>query len=106
MSTPTKLMRPKMRLVQDGDRRRSERKPHVCEAWIGSPTGSNDDRVEIVSVNVSRHGVAFEIDRELVVGTFHAIEIGLGAQRMCGEIRVISCRQDGDGNYAVGAEFC
>ncbi|HMO27591.1 MAG TPA: PilZ domain-containing protein [Tepidisphaeraceae bacterium] len=89
------------------DRRRSDRRPHVVEAWICSPTSSDpEDRVEVLAVNVSRHGVGFESDTPIAPGTFHTMEIGIGEQTMRHEVRVSFCRKTEHGRYDVGAEFC
>jgi hypothetical protein len=88
------------------DRRRSTRKPHVAEAWVASPTATRpDDKLEVTALNLSRHGVAFELPRPLPEGSFYVMEIGVGDQRLTSEVRIISCRKV-DGVYAVGAEFC
>jgi hypothetical protein len=88
------------------DRRRSLRKPHVAEAWVASPTATRpDDRLEVTALNLSRHGVAFEVPKALPEGSFYVVEIGVGDQRLSSEIRIISCRKV-EGIYEVGAEFC
>jgi hypothetical protein len=102
MSTPTALS-PR----SDKERRRSERKPHVVEAWISSPTAIKEtDREEVTAVNLSRHGLGFESQRPLPVSTFHVIDIAMGEQRIRTEIRIISCRSGGNGRSEIGAEFC
>jgi hypothetical protein len=89
------------------DRRRSERTPLVVEAWLCSPTATDPgDGEEVMSVNVSRHGVAFDRRAALPVGTFHILDITMGLQRMRSEIRVMTCRQLPDGAFEIGAEFC
>ena len=91
----------------DDDRRRSERVPHVVESWISSPTDfDKNQQQEVRSVNLSRHGVAFDTDKEMATGAFKIIEIGLGQQRMISEVRIVSCRKTDEGHYEVGAEFC
>ena len=88
------------------DRRRSSRKPHVAEAWVSSPTATRaDDRVEVTALNLSRHGVAFEVPTPRPEGSFYIVEVGVGEQRLSSEIRIISCRKV-EGVYEVGAEFC
>jgi len=90
----------------EAERRRSQRTPHVVEAWICSPTATDPkDRDEVRSVNVSRHGVAFEHRTDLPLGTFHVIDIALGEQRMHTEVRIMYCRSMGDGMFEIGAEF-
>ena len=88
------------------DRRRSTRKPHVAEAWVASPTATDpDDKLEVTALNLSRHGVAFELPKPLPEGAFYIMEIGVGDQRLSSEVRIISCRKV-EGVYEVGAEFC
>lgn len=89
------------------DRRRSLRKPHVAEAWIVSPTATRpEEKIEVTSMNVSRHGVGFELPSPLATGAFYVMEIGVGDQRLLSEVRIISCRKLEMGTYEVGAEFC
>ena len=90
-----------------GDRRRSERVPHVCESWISSPTATDpEDKQEVTALNVSRHGVAFELATALPLGAFYVIEIGVGEQRLRSEVRLVSCTKNEAGMFEVGAEFC
>lgn len=90
------------------ERRRSVRYPRVADAWIWSPTAANpeDERQEVTAVNLSRHGVAFDLAHPVASGSFQVIEIALGEQRLVSEIRLISCRKLEDGQYEVGAAFC
>lgn len=89
------------------ERRRSVRYPRVADAWIWSPTADVDeDRQEVTAVNLSRHGVAFDLERPVASGSFQMIEIALGEQRLVSEIRIISCRKLDSGQYEVGAAFC
>jgi hypothetical protein len=89
------------------ERRRSERKPHVVETFISSPTSTKpEDREEVTGVNLSRHGVAFEASRPFPTDTFHIIDFAMGDQRMYSEIRIVSCRPAGNGRSEIGAEFC
>jgi hypothetical protein len=89
------------------DRRRSERKQHMVEAWIISPTATTTaERVEVTSVNISRHGVCFSLARAIPEGAFYVIEVLMGEQKIVSEIRVVDCRKDTAGRYDVGAEFC
>jgi hypothetical protein len=88
------------------ERRRSQRKPHVVQAWIASPTAVDPaDRQEVLAVNVSRHGVAFERRDPLPTGTFHVLDIVMGTQRMRSEVRIQSCRKIDQGRFEIGAEF-
>src|SRR4051794_23700419 len=105
MSTTVKTARG--RSETEADRRRSARRPHVAEAWVASPTATREDeRLEVRSLNLSRHGVMFELDAPLAVHSFYLFEVGVGEQRMRSEIRIISCAKNEAGGFEVGAEFC
>ncbi len=89
------------------ERRRSVRYPRVADAWIWSPTATDEEeRLEVTAVNLSRHGVAFDLDTPVATGSFQMIEIALGEQRLVSEIRIVSCRKLENGQYEVGAAFC
>ncbi len=106
MTTPLLHPIPRRKPSED-DRRRSNRVPHVAEAWICSPTDfEKEKQIEVRAVNLSRHGVAFDVKAELPTGSFQVIQIGIGEQQMSSEIRIISCRRLEDGMFEVGAEFC
>lgn len=100
-------------LNSDGDvafaenRRRSQRQPRTAEAWVYSPTSTDpDERLKAATVNLSRTGVAFEIDHSLPTGAYFRIDIHLGDQRISSEIHIVSCRAVTSRQWVVGAEFC
>ncbi len=90
------------------DRRRSERKAYIIEASLCSPTAKNKkkERIEATSVNINRHGIAFQMDKALPIDSFYVVEVMLGEREVISEIRIISCRKAENGNYEIGAEFC
>ena len=89
------------------DRRRSARTPHIVQAWVFSPTATRDDeRREVQALNLSRHGVGFEVPSPMPIDSFFIVEIGVGEQRLRSEVRIISCKRNGAGAFEVGAEFC
>lgn len=93
--------------VAEPERRRSKRMPQVVEAWLASPTAADpSDREEVMAVNLSRHGIAFEHTRALPLGTYHVIDVAIGAQQLRTEVRIRNCRQIDTDRYEVGAEFC
>jgi hypothetical protein len=93
--------------VSISERRRSERQAYVVEAFIISPTAVSDaERKEVTSINISRHGIAFDFDQPLAKKTYYRIEITLGGQKTVTEVRIVSCIPIEDGMYQVGAEFC
>ncbi len=89
------------------NRRRSERTPRVLDAWICSPTAKVplEEREVVTAVSMSRHGVAFTLAHALATNSFYRIEVGLGAQQVVCEVRIISCRKAEKGLFEVGAEF-
>ncbi len=91
------------------ERRRGDRKPCVCDAWVFSPTAtSEDDKIEVLGLNLSRHGVAFDVAAPLAVGSFMKIELDIGEQRIVNEIRIIRCEKSAANpvRHHVGGEFC
>jgi hypothetical protein len=94
-------------LTRGAERRRSERKQHVAGAWIQSPTSTDpSERIEVTSVNISRHGVCFSLLRPIPDGAFYMMEVSLGEQKIVSEIQIVNCRRDATGRFDVGAEFC
>ena len=101
---PTALpVKPKYPVPQNPDRRRSPRRPHAVEASISSPTGG--PAIGVTGVDLSRHGVGLSVAKPITAGTFHTLTLGLGAQRIVGEIKIISCRKQADATYRVHAQF-
>jgi hypothetical protein len=86
------------------ERRRSSRKELIVESFIRS--AENARLHEVTSVNLSRHGVAFHSPNPLVVSGNYIVEVGFGDQRLMSEVRIVSCREAGDGFFEIGAEFC
>ncbi len=76
----------------------------IVESFIRS--AENARLHEVTSVNLSRHGVAFSSPNPLVVSATYIVEIGIGEQRMMSEVRIVSCREDSNGLFEIGAEFC
>ena|SRR5579859_6588750 len=99
---PTVTQRPTMPHLKE--RRRSPRREHVVEASITSPTGG--PAIEVTGVDFSKHGVGLSVGTMIPPGTFHVLTLGLGTKRIVSEIRVVSCRKQGDSTYRVHAEFC
>jgi len=86
------------------ERRRSDRRPHIVEAFLSSPTGGN--RLQVTSIDLSKHGIALDVNRPIATGTFQVLELGIGPQKMVTEVRILSCRQESNGCFCVHATFC
>jgi hypothetical protein len=67
--------------------------PEEEEAW------------EVRIYNVSRFGVGFSSTEAFQTGSEHRLRIGRGPMKRSRLIRVVACRQDADGTFAIGAEF-
>ena len=105
-SATSTLQQPKSETKQlERERRRSNRTPHTCEAWLSSPTATDpSDRVEVTTLNFSRHGVCFEIPVKVPTGAYYILRFGIDSQKINSEIRILSCRP-GDESFKIGAEF-
>jgi PilZ domain-containing protein len=86
------------------ERRRSARRAHVAAGVLSSPTGGG--RVEVLSVDVSRHGICLTLGRPIAAGTFHRLEFATDAGRPAREVRILSCHPQDDGSFHAHAEFC
>jgi len=86
------------------ERRRSDRRPHVVEAFLSSPTGGS--RLPVTSIDLSKHGVALDIRKPIATGMFQVLELGIGQQKMITEVRILSCREEANGCFRVHAAFC
>jgi hypothetical protein len=86
------------------ERRRSPRRPHRVAGALCSPTGGG--RIEVFSVDVSRHGICLTLRRPIAGGTFHRLELASEAGRPAREVRILSCNPQHDGAFHVHAEFC
>ena len=73
-------------------------------AVVSSPTGGN--RIEVVSMDLSRHGVRLSVNRPIASGTYQRLEMGDDTPRVIREVRILSCRSQSDGSFHVHAEFC
>ena len=64
------------------------------------------DELEVVSLNINRHGVGMELSHDVPVGAVLNIEIGSGGQTVQSPVRIVSCDPIADGLYRAGGEFC
>jgi len=85
------------------ERRRSQRRPHIVEAFLSSPTGGN--RLEGTAIDLSKHGIALDVNRPIATGTFQRLEMGAGPQKTVREVRILSCRQESNGTFRIHATF-
>jgi hypothetical protein len=93
-------------IVEVPERRRSQRRDHIIEAYVSSPTATPlDPHIEATSVNLSRHGVGFETLTPLPINSYFNLQIGYDDQTIVTEVRVVSCSKTDHGNYYIGAEF-
>jgi hypothetical protein len=86
------------------ERRRSLRQTHVAPATVSSPTGGH--RIEVLSMDLSKHGVRLQVGQPIASGTFQRLEMEASDLPVVREVRILSCRLQPDGSYQVHAEFC
>jgi hypothetical protein len=94
------------------ERRRRDRVAGETEGWIlpaqprmAMHLPEEEEAWEVRIYNVSRLGVGFTSTDAFELGSEHRLRIGRGPMKRSRLIRVVACRQDADGTYAVGAEF-
>jgi hypothetical protein len=64
------------------------------------------DELEVVSLNLSRHGVGMELPHDVPVGSVMTIEIGTSGRSVQSQVRITSCDPIADGLFRAGGEFC
>lgn len=64
------------------------------------------DELEVVSLNLNRHGVGMELNHDVPIGSVYNIEIGSGGRTIQSQVRIVSCDPIADGLYRAGGEFC
>lgn len=88
------------------ERRRSLRRRHLSLAWVRNADVRKNSTVEVLTTDLSEHGVGFRADRTIKVGTQCCIEIGCGPSRLIGEVRIVHSKSKGRRGYEIGADFC
>lgn len=90
------------------ERRRSARLPHAAPAWLSSDRAaiSTSPAQQVHTVDVSQHGVGFRSNSAIDEGDVLCIQIGRGPRQMLSQVRIVRTREDDDGTFQVGAEFC
>jgi hypothetical protein len=88
------------------ERRSNARTPRTAVGRLFSPTSSDSgERIEISTIDFSRHGVAFLSRRAIPVRAFYIIEIEEGAEKITREIKTMRCKKLADDSYVIGARF-
>ena len=88
------------------DRRRSARESHTARATLQPSSGDTMVQEDVVVENLSLGGVGFHSPQRYRPGSVWRITFGTGPLFLNARVRIVSCRQQGDGTYEVGAEFC
>lgn len=89
------------------DRRRSDRRPARASGWI---SGCNDDRSakgsHVLVNDLSMHGIGFyDATMPYRTGACHWLVVNGGALRLSTRIKIVSCRENPNGGFDVGARF-
>ncbi len=88
------------------DRRRSARIPQAIPAWISGESVERGSRGRNVVVgDLSVHGCGFrDADQPYRIGATHWLIVN-GVMRLSTRVKIVSCRENIDGGYEVGAAF-
>jgi hypothetical protein len=87
------------------ERRRSKREPYIMDAWL-IPAGQPEARIQVVTLDLSRHGVRLQVSKPLLAESCHALELKANGQRVTMDVVICRCLPMEDGFWDVGAEFC
>jgi hypothetical protein len=87
------------------ERRRSRREPYIIDAWL-APVGRPESRTEVVTLNISRHGVGLKLAEPLAMESAYELELMPNGKRMTMKIVICRCQPMEGGFWNVGAEFC
>jgi hypothetical protein len=88
-----------------GDRRRRPRLLSRTTGWVFLGDDDHAPAREILVTDVSRLGVGFTAETQLDPGFIGRIRIGFGPKRLARRIKVVNCRKNDDGTFAIGGEF-
>ena len=102
------------------ERRRSPRERVERHARVACPTARPRpkhlpkdvtfcpyDSRDVTTRDLSRHGVGFETDAPMPIGTYQRIELeGDVLRHACVEVKVLRCEKRDDGAFEVAAVFC
>jgi hypothetical protein len=93
--------------VAADDRRRSDRRPARAPGWI---SGCNDDRgakgAHVLVSDLSMHGLGFyDAVNTYRIGACHWLVVSGGALRISTRVKIVSCRENPNGGFDVGARF-
>ena len=92
-----------------GSERRHASHPQTSLQARLFPDGRDDaqsDELEVIALNLTRHGVGLEIAQDLAIGNVYSVEIGVGGQHLQSHVRITSCDPIAEGLYRAGGEFC
>ena len=88
------------------DRRRSQRTTGGLAASIHSPTDTAAAaRIPVAGLNVSKHGLAFSVDKPVAVGAYFMLDLPSDKAKPEREILILHCKPIDGGRFGVGAEF-
>jgi hypothetical protein len=90
------------------DRRRSQRAEQRIPAWVsGDAVDRGSAGSQVVVTDLSLHGVGFRDPRTRYrVGAAHWIVVsGASSMRVSSRVKIVSCRENGQGGFEVGAAF-
>ncbi|MFT3785529.1 MAG: hypothetical protein QM770_05120 [Tepidisphaeraceae bacterium] len=90
------------------DRRRSDRSRQCMPAWVSGDAVDRGSRgSQVIVTSLSMHGVGFRDPRTRYrVGAAHWVVVsGVSSMRISSRVKIVSCRENEQGGYDVGAAF-
>ena len=80
----------------------------VVEATLYPETSEEapSDELELLSVNLTPHGVGMDLPHEVGIGTVYNLAINIGQETLRSHVRITSCAPLADGLYRAGGKLC
>ena len=90
------------------ERHRGVRGAPPVEATLYPETSeeAQSDELELLSVNLTPHGVGMDLPHEVGIGTVYNLAINIGQETLRSHVRITSCAPLADGLYRAGGELC
>jgi hypothetical protein len=91
--------------MEINDRRRRPRLLSRTTGWVFLGDDDHAPAREVLVQDVSRLGVGLLADTQLDPGFICRVRIGFGPRRLARRMKVMNCRANPDGTFAIGGEF-
>ena len=92
-------------LASDRRHLRGRGKPLQAHLYPDMRDVQQTDELEVVSLNLTRHGIGLDLAQDVPIGSVYNIEIGSGDRSVQSQVRIVSCDPIADGLFRAGGEF-